>query len=122
MADAVNVYTVAEGAAANQPANPVIQVQPQNANPVIQVQPQNANPVIQVQPQNAQQPQNVNPVIQVQQLQNVIVFQRRPMFNGGVELCRQTAQIHLQRWMSPGHKRLRCHRRWLSRVRNGIFG
>ena len=35
MADAVNVYAVAEGAAANQPANPVIQVHPQNANPVI---------------------------------------------------------------------------------------
>ena len=82
MAEAVNVYAVAEGVAANQPANPGIQVQPQNAVPVVRVQPQNAlqaNPVQPQnapQPQNAQQPQNANQVIQVQ------VFQRRPMFNG----------------------------------------
>ena len=42
MSDAVSVYAVAEGAAANQPKNLAIQAQPQNANPVIQVQLQNA--------------------------------------------------------------------------------
>ena len=82
MAEAVNVYAIAEGVAENQPANPGIQVQPQNAVLVVRVQPQNAIQAIPVQPQNAPQPQNAQQTQNANQVIQVQVFHRRLMFNG----------------------------------------